>query len=72
MKNTMPGNFACKDKDVRRERRQITMNINADNNGRGHGHLCFLADPIRAATPHKKRPGAVSRPGTPTQFQFHE
>jgi hypothetical protein len=25
------GNFGCKDNDVRRERPQITMNINAEN-----------------------------------------
>ena len=43
MKIQCRGNFACKDKDVRRERRQITMNINADNNGRGRGQRPLLA-----------------------------
>jgi hypothetical protein len=78
MKITRPGNFACKDKDVRRDLPQITMNINAENKGRGHGQNTFACSRMlargfcRAATPQKTKPGAVSRLGTPTQFQFHE
>jgi hypothetical protein len=77
MKIARPGNFACKDKDVRRDQPQITMNINAENKGRDHGQkhpACARgANPGRAATRRtKQKPGAVSRPGAPTQFQFHE
>jgi hypothetical protein len=32
--NYKPGNFACKDKNVRRDQPQVSMNINAENNGR--------------------------------------
>jgi hypothetical protein len=64
--NTMnlqwPENFACKDKDVHRDRPQITMNINAD----GHGTNSLVGGISN------KKPGAVSRPGTLREFQFHE
>jgi hypothetical protein len=32
--NDKPRNFACKDKDVRRDQPQISININAENTGR--------------------------------------
>jgi hypothetical protein len=84
-----PGKFACKDKDVRRDRPQITMTINAE----GHGTNCVGAALVAALLPRlgrpqgaplqmsairiapaasSKKPGAVSRPGTLREFQFHE
>jgi hypothetical protein len=71
-----PGNFACKDKDVRRERPQITMNIKRRTRAEIMGRGTLLARGCRSwsrrDTSDKTKPGAVSRPGTPTQFQFRE
>jgi hypothetical protein len=82
-----PGNFACKDNHVRRERPQITMNINADNNDRDTNRrvafVAALAVPQRGRpqgarrtisnrVERIKKPGTVSRPGTRSEFQFPE
>jgi hypothetical protein len=74
MKITRPGNFACEDKDVRRHARQITMNINAEHKGPGpwRRHPAGRQPRSRPDTSHQTKPGAVSRPGTIRQFQFHE
>jgi hypothetical protein len=64
----------CKDKDLRRA---PARNNNADQAGNtrpGHGQGTPLAREILFASRRapKKKPGAVSRPGTLRKFQFHE
>jgi hypothetical protein len=55
-----PGNFACKDKDVRRDRPQITMTINASNNdrfaNRRGGLVAALPGRCRGRPPAKRAP----------------
>jgi hypothetical protein len=66
--------FACKDKRHAPRAPENNNEYQAENKSGGHGqeHLCLVVNPGRAAMSEKTKPGAVSRPDTLREFQFHE